>query len=284
MQNKLECFFEYKVVNAFVSYFNREHNHNFIYKCRPEIEDRSNPMPDFQYYDNGNNMNIFIELKRITTIDIEKYKQVKDIYSEVKENVDNKIHGSFLLIVDPLVDSITKMPRGTKREEKLKSIVEDILNHESRMMIEGKIKMNEGVELVKYSNSNSYISVEPMIKFDNPHEEGENLLELINDSNKKFHALDKHINILIVMLTSSICTEIKWLIEAYDILYPDASFSLSNINYIYEIEFNTDFDINPLGLSQCYPPGSMGNWCNHSDIFKSKRSYIKLINRYFLGF
>lgn len=281
----LSDFFEHTIVDSFIKFINERDNLNYTFSGRPDLSDRSTKAPDFKYIDKNKDRLILVELSRLTVIDLGKYQKIRSIYRFIKDELEGKIKGSFLLVIDSEQECISRMARGGARRSKIQNIIDNIMQRENKMEVRDKVEVGHGVLLSKYSKDNSSISIEPPIFFANSIKKQKNLIDVFEEANMKFasYTASNSTNIMILLDTSSIFHDITMLLEFSDIILPERNIDLKNIDEIYEIELNSDWNITPIGLSQCYPGEWSKNWCMPSELFENQKKYRKAFYKYFMG-
>lgn len=291
MPDDLSNFFERALVDAFVEFINDQNNHHYRFRCRPDTIERNLPAPDFMYIDEKENKTLNIELGRLIGMNLGENAKIKSIYGSVKRKLEGNIAGSYMMIVDSEKDTISRLPRGCKRNDLIQNVINNITQHHRSMKLRDKFNVGEGISLIKYSEKEPSVEIIPFTRFYSPNEEQKGLLNIINETKVKFSNIKDpcSINILIILDTSSIFHEITSLLEFPDMVMPGEEYQLGqaldlgNIHQVYEIDLNTDWDRVPVGLSQCYPGKWSRNWCNHSEIFNNQGKYRVAYFHYFMG-
>jgi len=291
MPDELSDFFEGVLVDAFIKFINKQNSSHFVFHCRPDTVERNLPAADFMYIDEEENKILNIELGRLIGMDLGENAKIKSIYGSVKRKLEGNITGSYMIIVDSEKDTISRLPRGGERNDLIQNVIDKIIQYHNEMRLQDKIDIGEGLTLIKYSEKKSLVGIVPFTQFYSTREEQKGLLNIINETKVKFSNIKDpcSVNILIILDTSSIYHEITYLLEFPDAVIPGGKFQLGqaldlgNIQEIYEIDLNTDWDRVPIGLSQCCSDKWSRNWCNHSEIFNNQGKYRVAYFHYFMG-
>lgn|GEM_PF-5196183 len=288
--------FENKVTTAFVDFLNERDKTLYQFDCRPDEVQWHGPrpkpkLPDFKFIDKSSDCTLLIELSRFIEMDLDNYKKINRSFSTVKHQLEGNISGSYLLTID---NDRLSMPnkRGGKQNAYFNNVITEIKNIAQNMSTGASHEVKPGVLLRKYSDANSKILIQSNLVFKNEYEEQKYMTGVLKEANTKFKNIwaEPCKSILIILDTSTIWDRLSFLISLLKSGLYDENVDFTYISEIYEIDFNTDWDIIHIGISKCYPesePESESEsqyWHLHSELFENQQEYRDTFFRYFEGF